>query len=139
MRAEELRRERAKRERRRRAVGTVVIAAALIVLTPCVKEVPMDTRQSAQEAVARGALLLDVRTPAEFADGHIPGAVNIPVQELAQRAGELPDRDRQIVVYCRSGRRSADAARWLEQRGHGRVIDLGGMSNWPAEAAPAQR
>lgn len=85
-------------------------------------------RATAQAAVAKGALLLDVRTPDEFAAGHLDGAVNIPVDDLARRLGEVP-REREIVVYCRSGRRSAAAAEVLRGRGQA-VIDLGAMSNW---------
>ncbi len=81
-----------------------------------------------REAVARGALLLDVRTPSEFAGGHLEGALNIPVDELAARKGEIA-AGREVVVYCRSGRRSAIAADLLRDAGH-KVIDIGTMSAW---------
>lgn len=90
------------------------------------------TRSGSSEArawVADGALLLDVRTREEFAEGHLKGAVNIPVQELAARANTLPPPDRRVVVYCRSGGRSASAARHLRSLGY-RVLDLGPMSAW---------
>ncbi|MCC6622206.1 MAG: rhodanese-like domain-containing protein [Deltaproteobacteria bacterium] len=83
---------------------------------------------AARAAVESGALLLDVRTPGEFASGHIDGAVNIPVDALADRAGEI-EAGRQVVVYCRSGRRSATAAELLRARGH-QVIDIGPMGAW---------
>ncbi len=79
--------------------------------------------------VDEGAVLLDVRTPAEFAAGHLDGAVNVPVDQLERRAGEL-DRGRPVVVYCRSGARSAAATRTLRSLGFGAVEDLGAMSNW---------
>jgi len=74
-------------------------------------------------------ILIDVRTPAEFAAGHIPGAVNIPYDLLA---GSLPTEDREdtIVVYCRSGRRSAIAKNTLESLGFTRVLDFGGINRW---------
>jgi len=78
--------------------------------------------------------LLDVRTPAEFAEAHVPGATNIPVQELAHRLVELGDRTRPVVVYCRSGARSATAAALLRQGGFGHVHDMGGMFNWSKSA-----
>lgn len=90
------------------------------------------TNTSADEAkalVKQGALLLDVRTPAEFSGGHISGAKNIPVQELPNRMSELPPTSRQIVVYCRSGGRSASASSLLRQAGY-TVHDLGAMHNW---------
>ncbi len=62
-------------------------------------------------------VLLDVRTPAEFAEAHAEGAINIPVQELPRRIAEL-DRSRRVVVYCRSGARSAAAATMLRSAGY---------------------
>ena len=81
----------------------------------------------ARELVAAGAWLVDVRMPAEYAAGHVPGAVNIPVQELAHRLEELGSTERAVVVYCRSGARSASAARLLREAGY-RVTDVGPMS-----------
>lgn len=78
--------------------------------------------------VAAGATLLDVRTPEEFAAGHLEGAINIPVAELTARIDEVPS-DRAVVVYCRSGNRSATATRELTARGY-EVHDLGAMSAW---------
>jgi len=84
----------------------------------------------ARELVANGALLLDVRSPEEFASGHIKGAKNIPVGSVAGRVSELGDRSRAIVVYCRSGMRSSRAAGVLRDAGFAHVHDLGGMGNW---------
>jgi rhodanese-related sulfurtransferase len=82
----------------------------------------------AREKVKQGALLLDVRTAEEFAGGHIEGAINIPVQNLEARLSEVP-KERALVVYCRSGGRSARAMRMLKEKGY-TVFDLGGMGNW---------
>lgn len=77
------------------------------------------------------ALLLDVRTPQEFAGGHLDGAKNIPVQELEAQLSQLADaKDKDIVVYCHSGARSSRAAGILKSHGFTKVHDLGGMSNW---------
>lgn len=75
----------------------------------------------------QGALLVDVRTPAEVRGGTAPGAINIPLQELSRRVGELP-MDRPVVVYCHSGGRSASAAAMLGQKGY-TVFDAGGLSD----------
>lgn len=83
----------------------------------------------ARALVAEGALLVDVRSPGEFAGGHLPNARNIPVDALGARIGEL-NADQVIVVYCRSGARSANAARLLRAEGFGQVHDLGGMGRW---------
>jgi len=84
----------------------------------------------ARKLVQDGAFLLDVRTPEEFAKGHIEGAVNIPVQALAQRMGELPPKERPVVLYCRSGNRSGTAVRMLRKAGYRSLHDLGAMSAW---------
>lgn len=78
--------------------------------------------------VAAGATLLDVRTASEYASGHLDGATLIPVDEVGSRLDEIP-RDRAVVVYCRSGGRSARAAAVLEDAGYD-VYDLGSIDNW---------
>ncbi len=83
----------------------------------------------AREKVAAGALLLDVRSEAEFRGGAIPGATNIPVQSLGARLGEL-DRARPVVVYCASGVRSSSAASTLRKNGFAEVHDLGPAAAW---------
>jgi rhodanese-related sulfurtransferase len=86
------------------------------------------------EAVRRpGVVLLDVRRPAEFASGHLPGAVNIDVTapDFGQRVAAL-DKTRPIYVYCRSGARSANAAGKLTTAGFAQVSNLlGGLLDWP--------
>lgn len=84
----------------------------------------------ARQLVQTGARLVDVRTPGEFAAGHIPGAINIPVQQLDTRMSELQPKDAAVVVYCRSGHRSGNAARILKNAGFPAVHDLGPMSRW---------
>jgi len=78
-------------------------------------------------------LILDVRTADEFADGHIPNAKNIPVQELAARMHEVGHVDQSIVVYCRSGARSATAKTMLQRAGYAGVLDIGPMSAWRSD------
>ena len=80
-------------------------------------------------------LLLDVRTRSEFDSGHIEGAVNIPLQELASRSNELP-QDQPIVIYCRSGNRSAQAARLLDGQEFSGLYDMGGTIHWTAAGYP---
>ncbi len=83
----------------------------------------------ARELVANGAQLVDVRTPGEYGSAHIDGAVNIPVQDLDSRFAEL-SQNTPVVVYCRSGNRSATAASMLRANGFEEVHDLGAMSAW---------
>lgn len=82
-------------------------------------------------------LLLDVRTPAEFASGHLAGAVNIAVQDLPHRLAELP-KDRPLVIYCRSGNRSRQAQQYLANAGFTQTVDLGGILAWQAQGLPVQ-
>ncbi len=82
-------------------------------------------------------VLIDVRTAGEFSGGHIEGALNIPVQELAQRIAEVPEGV-PIVVYCRSGNRSGQATRILQQAGYGEIYDLGGTIQWRAAGLPLE-
>lgn len=89
--------------------------------------------QDARAAVDAGAILLDVRSPSEYASGAIKGAKNIPVQGLGSRLDEL-DKERTVVVYCRSGMRSSQAASLLRGKGF-TVLDLGPMGAWPQAAA----
>ena len=85
---------------------------------------------SARTMVQEGALLVDVRTPGEFGQKHIEGALNIPLQELEARVAEFGEKGRVIVLYCRSGNRSGQAKTILEARGYTDVHNLGPMTAW---------
>jgi rhodanese-related sulfurtransferase len=94
-----------------------------------------DAKLAKQLVREQGALLLDVRSQGEFDSGHVEGATLVPVDELESRLGEIEtatggDKTKPIVVYCRSGRRSATAKQALLAAGYTQVSDLGGMSSW---------
>ena len=79
-------------------------------------------------------ILLDVRTDEEYKENRIDGAILIPDYEIAERAGlELPDKNAIILIYCRSGRRSANAAKNLVGMGYTNIYDFGGIIDWPYE------
>ena len=79
-------------------------------------------------------VILDVRTQEEHDQGHIPGAIVIPDTEIKVRAEEeLPDKDEMILVYCRSGRRSKNAAQILAELGYTNILEFGGILDWPYE------
>ena len=80
----------------------------------------------AHARIARGAVVVDVRSPAEYASGHFRSAKNIPLDSLSARAREL-GKSKPVVLYCRSGARSASAKRLLETLGFTDVYDAGGM------------
>ena len=83
-------------------------------------------------------VVLDVRTPAEYAEGHVPGAVNIPHTEIAARIAELSGaRDKDVVVYCRAGGRAALALDALDKAGFKRLFHLtGDYTRWSEENRP---
>lgn len=84
----------------------------------------------AHAMVENGATLLDVRTPEEYAQGHVEGAVNIPVQVLPQRLAELGETSKPIVVYCQMGGRAASAAEILRRAGFQKILNLGSINAW---------
>lgn len=101
-------------------------------------------RQITQEEAARlmaaesGYILLDVRTQEEYAAGHIPQAICIPNETIGEQAPEeLPDKDQLILVYCRSGRRSKEAAAKLAAIGYTNIVEFGGILTWTGEDAAA--
>jgi phage shock protein E len=86
--------------------------------------------QVAWDAIAGGAAVIDVRTDSEFQEGHLPGAINIPYDQITSRLAELPsDRSQPIVLYCRSGRRSGIALDSLEELGFTNAINAGGYES----------
>lgn len=77
-------------------------------------------------------VILDVRTEEEYQEGHVPGAIVIPNETISSGPlEELPDMDQAILVYCRSGNRSAQAAKKLAEAGYTQVYDFGGIIDWP--------
>lgn len=80
-------------------------------------------------------VVVDVRTPSEYAGGHIKGSILIPNETIstASKPEKLPNLDDTILVYCRSGNRSAQAARKLVSLGYLNVYDFGGINDWPYE------
>jgi phage shock protein E len=84
-----------------------------------------------KDMIAAGAKIIDVRTPGEFAEEAFPGAVNIPLNTVADKLDELGAKDKPIVLYCASGARSAAAARILKKAGFTDVVNAGGLDDMP--------
>ena len=79
-------------------------------------------------------IILDVRTKAEYAEGHIKGAINIPNETIGNEdIAELPNKEQLIFVYCRSGNRSKQAAAKLATNGYTGIVDMGGINTWQGE------
>ena len=97
-------------------------------------QIPAVTVHDVPAPLPEGLVVLDVREPAEWAHGHIEGAVHIPLSLLPVRHTELPDA--QTLVVCKVGARSAQAVMWLGQQGRSVVNLDGGMLDWAAAGRP---
>ncbi|MCF0221011.1 MAG: rhodanese-like domain-containing protein [Fibrobacter sp.] len=97
------------------------------------EKISMIEWKDALEMGAKGAVFVDVRNPNELRDGFVQGSINIPLPELKQRFAELP-KDKDILVYCRSGRRSELATHFLMQQGYEKAHNiLGGFMAYPRD------
>ena len=121
-----------------------IISAALLaalLLTGCAAqpEEPTFRQIGMDEAITMmaeetGYIILDVRRADEFAAGHIPGAMNIANEDIGgEELPALPDKDQLILVYCRSGNRSKQAAQKLAELGYTNIVEFGGILDWPGE------
>lgn len=94
----------------------------------------MDPAEAIRLLDAGKAVAVDVREPDEYEEGHIPGALLLPLGQVRDRAEQtLPDKNACWLIYCRTGRRSADAAACLERMGYTDLYNLGGVLSWPYE------
>jgi len=122
----------------------VIIVLAMLLLTACGEEKEDKqgagymniTAQQAKELMdsQTGYVILDTRTQEEYDQGHIPGAIVLPYDEVLERAeGILTDKDQLLFVHCRSGRRSKLAANDLVKLGYTNIREFGGIIDWPYE------
>lgn len=123
-------------------IAIPVLLVLALVLTGVTNLTPKTTgyRQvTAEEAVnimqtEENYVILDVRTAQEFASGHIPGAALLPNETIGtEDIPLLPDKDQLILVYCRSGNRSKQAAEKLAQLGYTNSVEFGGINSWTGE------
>lgn len=124
----------------------LLIAAlgAILLLTGCGgQKAPAYRQVSPTEAAAlmeseANYIVLDVRTQAEYDRGHIPGAICVPNETIgAGDIPQLPDKEQLILVYCRSGNRSQQAARKLADSGYTNIVEFGGILSWTGETVPS--
>jgi rhodanese-related sulfurtransferase len=122
----------------------IQIAAVILLQSSCssgsagYKQISQDeAMQMMQEQT--DYLIVDVRRPDEFAEGHIPGAINVPVEAIntaedaAELSGDLPDQDQILLIYCRTGRRSKEASKKLAEMGYTGIYEFGGIATWEGE------
>ena len=97
------------------------------------RQVSMDEAISMMEKESN-YIILDVRTPEEFSEKHIPNAINIPNETIGTAdLPDLPDKDQLILVYCRSGNRSKQASEKLVKLGYTNIVEFGGINDWTGE------
>ena len=97
------------------------------------RQVSMDEAVKMMESES-GYIILDVRRPDEYAEGHIPGAINVANESIGTaEIPELPDKSQMILVYCRSGRRSKEASEKLVKLGYTNIVEFGGIRDWKGE------
>lgn len=128
---------------KRRLLSIIGALALLFMLSACAmeeqsfeNEYKQISQKEAKEIMdsEKEYVILDVRTEEEFAEKHIPGAVLIPHDEIESRAEkELLDKEKTILVYCRSGNRSKVASQILADLGYSAVFEFGGINDWPYE------
>ena len=122
----------------------IFLLLAVMMLTACGQNKENDqgavyvniTAEEAKQIMdtEEGYIILDVRTQEEYDQGHIPGAIVISHEEIAEKAEQvLTDKDQLILVYCRSGRRSKIAAEALVELGYTNIKEFGGIIDWPYE------
>ena len=119
-----------------------LILLMALTLTACASPVsePASYRQiSMQEAIQimktqSDYVILDVRTPSEYAQGHSPGAILVPNETIGtEDIPQLPQTEQLLLVYCRSGNRSKQASEKLVRLGYTNVVEFGGINQWPGE------
>jgi rhodanese-related sulfurtransferase len=116
----------------------VIILAGIYIVLPKGTPAPVISPAEAYAKYQQGAFLLDVRDQEEWDETHIPGTTLIPLDQLEDRLAELP-KDQDIVVVCRSGRRSQSGASILQKAGFTRVESMsGGLNEWAAASYPIE-
>ena len=115
---------------------------SIILLSSCVsrggavnsyRQISMEEAEQIMKTES-GYIILDVRRPDEYTDGHIPGAINLPNEDIGTtEIPKLPDKAQLILVYCRSGRRSKEASEKLVKLGYTNIAEFGGILDWKGD------
>ena len=124
----------------------ILFLTAALLLTGCAaqsgesayRQITMEEAVTMMEEES-GYLILDVRTAGEYSEKHIPGAINIPNESIGDGdIPELPDKEQLILVYCRSGNRSKQAAEKLAALGYTNIVEFGGINDWTGETVSGE-
>lgn len=109
----------------------IIIALVFFSLIAKALTAGIAERATVKDWIIKGALIVDVRTTEEFASGSYKGSINIPLAGLEKNLNRFGDKERLIVLYCRSGNRSGKAKLILEKNGYKNVLNGGGLVNMP--------
>ena len=126
----------------KKAKKLITMMLSALLLTSCTQKqiksdgyrrITMDEATRMMETESN-YVILDVRRPDEYAEGHIPGAINVPNESIGDtKISELPYKNQLILVYCRSGKRSKEAAEKLVKLGYTNIVEFGGILDWKGE------
>ncbi|MFC1671011.1 rhodanese-like domain-containing protein [Spirochaetota bacterium] len=114
----------------------IILLAVFLVLAYCVnyqrnkRNIKLE-KSEIKALIDQGAKVYDVRSQGEFRGGHYKGAMNIPLNDVKNRLKDFGDKDKPVIVYCHSGRRSGFAKKILEDNGYTKVYNAGGLSDLP--------
>lgn len=119
----------------------IILLVAALLLSACAKKTENASYQQISQETAKemmtkddGHIIVDVRQQDEYDSGHIPGAILIPNESIGtDRPAELPDLDQIILIYCRSGNRSKQAAQKLTEMGYNNIFEFGGINTWTGD------
>ena len=119
----------------------IILLVAALLLSSCAKKTENASYQQISQETAKemmtkddGHIIVDVRRQDEYDSGHIPGAILIPNESIGtDRPAELPDLDQIILIYCRSGNRSKQAAHKLTEMGYKNIFEFGGINTWTGD------
>ncbi len=105
---------------------------------PSFKHISMDEAAKMMKA-DKNAVIVDVRTQEEYEKKHVLGAICVPLEDIrADKLDKLPDKNKTLMIYCWTGRRSEDASALLVKQGYKNVYDFGGLVDWPGEVEGAE-
>jgi rhodanese-related sulfurtransferase len=108
----------------------MAVMVGVFIIARIIKSIIRISPKKALELQGSGASIVDVRQPSEYSAGHIKGALNIPLNNIAKITNKI-NKDSDVIVYCLSGARSGSAVRQLKSMGYKKVHDLGSMGRWP--------
>ena len=121
------------KEKHMKSLKAMITGLFLVGCTSSVTYETISAKDAKEMMGTQDVVILDVREESEYQQGHIREAQLIPLSQIQENNQELPDKDQTVLVYCRSGSRSAKAAQKLVKLGYTHVYDFGGINDWPYE------